>query len=189
MELIGQFGGIYLVAASAGGDLFIIDQHAAHERIMYDMISERNESLQLSQELIVPVILERTARDAAVIRSLLPLLAEEGFTVGEFGRNSFIVSAVPVVLGKAEDAVAMITEIADDLSSEELRNPVTRREQVTRIIACRGAIKAGTVCTGDQCRRLLQQLARTKNPHTCPHGRPTMIRFSRTELDTMFKRT
>ena len=189
MELIGQFGGIYLLAATAGGDLVIVDQHAAHERILYDMVSAKEEGPPRSQELLVPVIVERPARDAAVIRSILPVLEEEGFVIGEFGRNSFIVSAVPVVLGKAEEAVATITDIVDDLTRGDLKNPVTRREQVTRIVACRGAIKAGTVCTGEQCRRLIQQLSRTKDPFTCPHGRPTMIRFSRGELDTMFKRT
>ncbi len=189
MELVGQFGSIYLLAATSGGDLVIIDQHAAHERIMYDLICAKNASAPLSQELIVPVIIERSARDAAVIKSLLPLLEEEGFSISEFGRNSFMVSAIPVILGKIEDAVSLITDIADDLTREDLKNTVTRREQVTRIIACRGAIKAGTVCTGEQCKRLIQQLSRTKDPFTCPHGRPTLIRFSRGQLDTLFRRT
>ncbi|OPY36690.1 MAG: DNA mismatch repair protein [Methanoregula sp. PtaU1.Bin051] len=189
MDLIGQFGGIYLLTATAGGDLIIVDQHAAHERILYEQVRARDKTIPLSQELIVPVVLERSARDAAVMRSILPELRDEGFLITEFGRNSFMISAVPVILGKAEEAAATVTDIADDLTREDLKNPVTRREQITRIIACRGAIKAGTVCTGEQCRRLLQQLSRTRNPHTCPHGRPTMIRFSRAELDTLFKRT
>jgi len=188
MELIGQYGGIYLIAATTDGDLIIIDQHAAHERIMYELVRIKDENAPLSQELIVPVVLERSARDAAVIRGLLPVLSDEGFVIGEFGRNSFIVSAVPVLLGKTEGIAGMISDMVDDLTREDLKNPVTRREQVTRIIACRGAIKAGTVCTGEQCRRLLQQLARTRDPHTCPHGRPTMVRFSREQLDTMFRR-
>ncbi len=189
MELIGQFGGIYLLAATAGGDLFIIDQHAAHERILYEQVSAKTTEAPLSQELIVPVVLERSARDAATIRRFLPDLAQEGFAITEFGRNSFIVSAIPVILGKTEEAAGLLADIVDDLSHEDLKNPVTRREQITRIIACRGAIKAGTVCTGDQCRRLLQQLARARDPFTCPHGRPTIIRFSRGELDAMFRRT
>jgi DNA mismatch repair protein MutL len=189
MELIGQFGGIYLLAATPGGDLFIIDQHAAHERILYEQVAAKGEAVPLSQELIVPFTLERPARDAAVIRRFLPDLAAEGFTIAEFGRNSFIVSAVPVILGKTEEAAGLIADIVDDLARGDLKNPVTRREEITRIIACRGAIKAGTVCTGDQCRRLLQQLSRTQDPFTCPHGRPTIIRFTRGELDAMFKRT
>lgn len=189
MDLIGQFGGIYLLAATAAGDLVMIDQHAAHERILYEMVSARDGAAPpLSQELIVPVVVERSALDAAVIRGLLPSLGEEGFVIGEFGRNSFIVSAVPVILGKTDDAASLISDIVDDLTREDLKNPITRRERVTRIIACRGAIKAGTVCTGEQCRRLIQQLARTRDPHTCPHGRPTMVRFSRSQLDSLFRR-
>ena len=189
MELIGQFGGIYLLAATAGGDLYIIDQHAAHERILYEQVTGQSRGLPLTQELIVPAILERSARDAAVVRRFLPDLLREGFTITEFGRNSFMVSAIPVILGKTDEASGLLSDIVDDLAREDLRNPVTRREQITRIIACRGAIKAGTVCTGDQCRRLLQQLSRTKDPFTCPHGRPTIIRFSRGELDALFHRT
>lgn len=189
LELIGQFGGIYLLAATTAGDLFIIDQHAAHERILYEQVSAKSTIIPLSQELIVPIILERPARDAAIIRLFLPDLLREGFTITEFGRNSFMVSAIPVILGKIDEAPGLLTDIVDDLAREDLKNPVTRREQITRIIACRGAIKAGTVCTGDQCRRLLAQLSRTKDPFTCPHGRPTIVRFSRGDLDARFKRT
>jgi len=189
MELIGQFAGIYLLAATTAGDLFIIDQHAAHERILYEQVSVKGTAIPLSQELIVPIILERPARDAAAIRGFLPDLLHEGFTIAEFGRNSFMVSAIPVMLGKIDETRQLLSDIVDDLAREDLKNPVTRREQITRIIACRGAIKAGTVCTGEQCRRLLAQLMRTKDPYTCPHGRPTIIRFGRKELDAMFKRT
>jgi len=76
-----------------------------------------------------------------------------------------------------------------DLVTGEPARTVSDREKITRIIACRGAIKAGTVCTREQCQRIVNQLRLTKSPFTCPHGRPTMIRFSRPELDTMFKRT
>ncbi len=188
MDVIGQFGGIYILATTPAGDLILIDQHAAHERIMYELVSAQADNVRRSQELLEPVILHRNARDAAVIHELLPSLAEEGFLIEGFGRNSFLVRAVPVVLGRLEQT-DLITEIMDDLMGEDLQRSVSRREQITRIIACRGAIKAGTVCTGEQCRRLLQQLKRTKNPFSCPHGRPTMIRLSRDHLDAMFSRT
>jgi DNA mismatch repair protein MutL len=188
MDVIGQFGGIYILAATPAGDLILIDQHAAHERVMYELVSAQAEHVRRSQELLEPVILHRNARDAAVLRELLPSLGEEGFFIEEFGRDSFLVRAVPVVLGRLEQT-DLINEIMDDLTHEDLQRTVSRREQITRIIACRGAIKAGTVCTGEQCRRLLQQLQRTKNPFSCPHGRPTMVRFSREHLDAMFSRT
>jgi DNA mismatch repair protein MutL len=84
--------------------------------------------------------------------------------------------------------MSLIDEMVNDLVSEEPSGAVNNRERITRIIACRGAIKAGTVCTMEQCQRLVQQLRYAKNPFTCPHGRPTIVRFTRSDLDGMFKR-
>jgi DNA mismatch repair protein MutL len=83
----------------------------------------------------------------------------------------------------------MIDDMVGDLVNDEAVRTVNNREKIARIIACRGAIKAGTVCSREQCQRLIEQIRYVKNPFTCPHGRPTMIRFSRRDLDTMFKRT
>jgi len=140
-----------------------------------------------SQELISPVVLHRTPKEAAILKDLLPLLAREGFILEEFGGDAFLVRAVPVVLGRLEETT-IIDEIISDLVSEEAAQTVSNRERITRIVACRGAVKAGTVCTREQCQRIVDQLRRMKNPFTCPHGRPTMIRFSKKELDAMFKR-
>ena len=188
MEVIGQVGGIYILATTDSGELVLIDQHAVHERILYEQVIARTEGDHRSQELIVPVILHRTLQETAILRELLPALAQEGFVLEEFGRDTFLVRAIPVVLGKLED-LTIIDEMVSDLVSEEPVRSVNTRERITRIIACRGAIKAGTVCTREQCQRLIHQIRYAKNPYTCPHGRPTMLRFSRTELDTMFKRT
>jgi DNA mismatch repair protein MutL len=188
MEVIGQVGGIYILASTDSGDLILVDQHAVHERIMYELVSRKSGTAEQSQELIAPVILHRSSRDAAIIRELLPVLEEEGFVIEDFGKNSFLVRAVPVVLGKLEQA-DLVDEILDDLTREEPERSVTNRERLARIIACRSAIKAGTVCTPEQSRRLLQQLRKVRNPFSCPHGRPTMVRFSREQMDGMFRRT
>jgi DNA mismatch repair protein MutL len=188
LQVIGQFGGIYILATTDTGELVVIDQHAAHERILYEMVSTHGTEDQLLQELIVPVVLHRTPRESAVIRELLPALSREGFIIEEFGRDSFVVRAIPVFLGKPED-LNLIDEIISDLASPESGQRVDNRERITRIIACRGAIKAGTVCSQEQCQRVADQLRLAKNPFTCPHGRPTLIRFSKEDLDGMFKRT
>jgi DNA mismatch repair protein MutL len=187
IEVIGEFGGIYILARTTGDELLLIDQHAAHERILYELVTGQAQETRPSQELISPVVLHRTPKEAAVLRDLLPALALEGFILEEFGGNAFLVRAVPVVLGRIEETT-VIDEIISDLVSEDAAQAVSNRERITRIVTCRGAVKAGTVCTREQCQRIVDQLRRMKNPFTCPHGRPTMIRFSRKELDAMFKR-
>jgi DNA mismatch repair protein MutL len=187
IEVIGEFGGIYILARTEQDELLLIDQHAAHERILYEQVSGYAKMIRPSQELISPVILHRTPKEAAVLRDLLPALAEEGFILEGFGGDSFIARAVPVVLGRLEETT-IIDEIISDLVSEDASQNVSNRERITRIVACRGAVKAGTICTREQCQRIVDQLRMMQNPFTCPHGRPTMIRFSRKELDAMFHR-
>ena len=187
IEVIGEFSGIYILARTKDDELLLIDQHAAHERILYEQVTGQALEARPSQELISPVVLHRTPGEAAILKDLLPALALEGFILEGFGGDAFLVRAVPVVLGRIEETT-IIDEIISDLVSEDAAQAVTNRERITRIVACRGAIKAGTVCTREQCQRIVDQLRRMKNPFTCPHGRPTMIRFTRKELDTMFKR-
>jgi DNA mismatch repair protein MutL len=91
-------------------------------------------------------------------------------------------------MGKPEDTT-LLDEIISDLTNPDSARSVDNRERIARVIACRGAIKAGTVCTAEQCQRILNQLRLTRNPYTCPHGRPTIIRFTRPDLDAMFHRT
>jgi DNA mismatch repair protein MutL len=187
IDVIGEFGGIYILARTRTDELLIIDQHAAHERILYEQVSSQERAARPSQELLSPVVLHRTPRDAALLRDLLPALAGEGFILEDFGGDSFLVRALPVVLGRLE-GTSTIDEIASDLVSTDSSLAVSSRERITRIVACRGAIKAGTVLSKEQCQRIVDQLRRTKNPFTCPHGRPTIIRYTRTELDSMFRR-
>ncbi len=188
LRAIGEFGGMYILATTESGELLIIDQHAAHERILYELAGRQDETEKRVQELIAPVILHRTPRESAILSELLPVLAEEGFHIEEFGRDTFLVRAIPVVLGKLEDT-SLLEDLISDVTSADRGQRVDTRERITRIIACRGAIKAGTVCTQEQCQRVADQLRLTKNPFTCPHGRPTMIRYSKAELDSMFKRS
>jgi DNA mismatch repair protein MutL len=188
IDVIGEFGGIYILARTRDDELLIIDQHAAHERILYEQVRGQAKENRPSQELISPAILHRTPKEAAILRELMHELAEEGFILEGFGGDSFLVRAVPVVLGRME-GTSIIDEIISDLVSEEASQTVSNRERITRIVACRGAVKAGTICTREQCQRIVDQLRRANNPFTCPHGRPTIIRFSRKELDLLFRRT
>jgi DNA mismatch repair protein MutL len=187
LDVIGQVGGIYILAAAPDGELIIIDQHAAHERIFYEQVN-RSMAARHAQELLVPAIIHRSPKDASILRELIPVLAQEGVVIEDFGSGSFLVRAVPAVMGKIEGP-EQIDDLVSDLLNSEPTRPVSDRERITRIISCRSAIKAGTVCTLEQCQRIVDQLRTTRSPFTCPHGRPTMVRFSRAKLDEMFKRT
>lgn len=188
LEVLGQIAGTYILARTPGDDLILIDQHAAHERVLYDQVTEKRDARQVSQELLVPVLLRESPREAALLRGILHPLAERGFLVEEFGRDSFLVRAIPSVLGRLEDASA-IQDLLGDVFSGEVDAPEETGERISRSIACKGAIKAGTACTSDQCKRLVAQLRLARSPYTCPHGRPTMVSFSRSALDALFKRT
>ncbi len=187
MEPIGQVAATYIVAEGADGTLYLVDQHAAHERILYDQVVEQRDAKAGSQELIMPVVLSLRPKESAALRDAMPLLAGEGFVVEEFGRDTFAVRAVPAALGAVEDP-GTVRETIADLLADASRTVPDRREAVICIVACRGAVKGGTLLTHDQQKRLLAQLARTKTPWTCPHGRPTVVAFDKRKLDGIFRR-
>ncbi|MDD1669400.1 MAG: DNA mismatch repair endonuclease MutL [Methanomicrobiales archaeon] len=187
LEVVGQIGGTYILARTRGDDLILIDQHAAHERVLYDQVTEKRDALRVSQELLVPVIIRESPREAAFLKGITGLLAERGFLVEEFGKDSYLVRGIPSVLGRLDDA-SSIQDLLGDIFSGEVDAPEDMGERISRSIACKGAIKAGTICTPEQCQRLIAQLRLTRSPYTCPHGRPTMVSFSKTALDALFKR-
>ncbi|MBP2132877.1 DNA mismatch repair protein MutL [Methanomicrobium sp. W14] len=191
MEVIGQYDASYIIANmrnSKGDELVVVDQHAAHERILYDQVIKIRDSGNKSQELLVPVIMTFKEKEAETLSSNLSLLAEEGFVIEEFGKNTFAVRTVPMVLGK-RIGTEILKDIISDLLDENLKSLDSKKEKITSTIACRAAIKAGSVLTKEQMNRLLNQLSKTELPYTCPHGRPTMLVFTRTRLDSLFMRS
>ncbi len=185
---LGQYNGAYILAQGPTGDLLLVDQHAAHERVLYEQVSALRDLGQEAQELLVPTVLTLSPAESGTLREYLPLLMEKGFSVEEFGKDTYAVRMVPVILGKPGDG-EMIRDIIGDLISTPRKQGADSGEQLARTIACHGAVKAGTMLTSDQCQRLLDQLSRTHEPWTCPHGRPVMISFTRGRLDVLFKRT
>lgn len=188
VTVLGQVDATYIVGSTGGRTLVLIDQHAAHERILYEQVQAKQAGGQKTQELIVPVLITFSPTEVELAREALPVLAEEGFVVEEFGPSTFAVSAIPVVLGKLEEP-EVVRDLVSALVREGPSDPVGRREAITRRVACRGAIKGGDPLTHEQMQRLVEQLAHTKNPYTCPHGRPTVILFSPDEMAAMFRRT
>jgi DNA mismatch repair protein MutL len=186
VKILGQVDSLYVIAETSDG-LVIIDQHAAHERVLFEQVRKSKRSD--SQELIVPINLELEPREKALMKESIPYLEEFGFRISGFGPDTFAVTAVPNVLGKLEDPGLVHDIIADILSEGRIKDETGIFERITKSIACRGAIKAGANCSSDQMESLIKQLFKTENPYTCPHGRPTMISFNRQELDKLFKRS
>jgi DNA mismatch repair protein MutL len=185
VKVLGQVDSIYIIAETRDG-LMIIDQHAAHERVLFEKVRESKRSD--SQELLIPVNLELDSKEMTLMKESIPYIEEFGFRISEFGPDTFAVTSVPDVLGRLEDPVLIHDIITDILSEGKIKDETGIFERVTRSIACRGAIKAGAEFSGEQMENLIKQLFMTENPYTCPHGRPTMVSFSRDELDKLFKR-
>ena len=191
MEVVGQYDDAYIIARMKnqdGDELVIVDQHAAHERILYDKVSKIRNSKKNSQELLVPSVITLKPREAEVLMANRAFLEEEGFVIEEFGKDTFAVRSVPLVLGK-RIGTEILSDILTDLMDDSRKTIEEKKDKITSTIACRAAIKAGAVLTREQMERLLNQLARTDLPYTCPHGRPTMILFSRSKLDSLFLRS
>ena len=185
IRILGQVDDLYIVAQTAAG-LVIIDQHAAHERILYEQVKETER--QASQELISPVTITLGKKEMLMLDECIPYLEDAGFKVSEFGPDTYAVTAVPVILGRFEDSDVVYDIISDIVAGGRVREESAMFDRVSKSIACRGAIKAGASCTTGQMEGLVRQLYMTKNPYTCPHGRPTMVSFGKKELDRMFKR-
>ena len=194
LQPIGQVALCYIVAQS-DSDLYLIDQHAAHERILFDKLSSYAGQIP-AQQLLIHRILNFDSRESEVIEKYLELFAELGFAMELAGRNEFRLTEIPADATDT-DAEEMVREIISSLpedstfADEERRADISRniRQKVLSITACRAAIKAGQKLNEKQMQIILDDLSKTPNPYTCPHGRPTIIKFSADDLAKMFKRT
>jgi DNA mismatch repair protein MutL len=187
LRVIGQIGAAYIVAEGPDG-LYLIDQHAAHERILYEAFSLQHAASQIvSQQLLEPAVVAVSPASADLLLAQMPVLNHLGFSVEAFGGNQFLVRALPTVLGNIDPnkAVRVLVE-----NFEEDETPL-QAEVEARLIArvCkRAAVRAGQTLTGLEMNALVQQLERCQSPRTCPHGRPTMIYLSVEALEKQFGR-
>ncbi len=186
INVYGQYAELYILC-ELDGQLILLDQHAAHERIMYEQLLKQQD--RGWQELITPVTLDLSQKDKAIIEEFIPQLEKLGFSVSEFGARSYVVTTVPSIFGKLENTDVIYDIISDLFSVGKLKGDTEIYENLCSSMACRASIKAGNVCSLQQMEELVHQLVKCRNPYTCPHGRPTMLTFSREELAKMFKRT
>jgi DNA mismatch repair protein MutL len=185
LRVVGQVMNVYIVGEGPDG-LYLIDQHAAHERIRYDTVLKQREQRKPEiQGLLEPVTLEVTPRQDAVLAASLGELAGFGFTIEAFGDRTYLARAVPAMVA-GDDWAKILRELLDALANETRSN---REEKIAASIACHGAIKRGQSLSETEMKALVRQLEQTANPHSCPHGRPTVIRLSAAQLEREFGRT
>jgi len=185
LRVIGQVSKMYILAEK-GEDLVLIDQHAAHERILYEQVLRIKKSRV--QELITPMTIDLTPKEKVLMEEYIPYLEEYGFGISEFGDNTYVVTFVPEVFGRLEDPELIHDVVSDLLASGKVKKETGISEKVCMTLACRAAIKGGAACSPRQMEELIEQLKKAENPYSCPHGRPTVITFTKSELDRMFAR-
>ena len=186
MVPVGQVALCFIIAQD-GDTLYIVDQHAAHERILYDRFSALAEDMP-SQQLLVHLLLDFSARESELLEAQQEVLSRLGFELAKCGENQFRLCSLPadIPVGEAETTLRKIlgwlTEMHDPTAAEI-------RHACLAMTACKAAIKRGDELNLRQMQLLLEELSRTVRPYTCPHGRPTILRFTGAELAKMFKRT
>jgi DNA mismatch repair protein MutL len=185
LRVLGQLANTYIIAEGPDG-LYLIDQHAAHERILYDRIlAQWSQKAVEIQGLLQPVTIEFSPREEEILKASEQLLAQFGFTIEPFGNRSYLIRTVPALMAKA-NTIEIITALLDSLATKD--NPAPWEERIVQSLACHGAIRAGQQLSNQEIRELIKQLEHTKQPRACPHGRPTMIHLSSHQLEKEFGR-
>ncbi|MGP1907586.1 DNA mismatch repair endonuclease MutL [Metabacillus sp. JX24] len=184
---IGQMHGTYILAQNENG-LYIIDQHAAQERINYEYYKEKvGQVASEVQELLVPITLHYSADEAVILTEKMPELAQVGIFLEPFGGNSFIVRSHPQWFPKGEEG-SIIEEMIQEVLDHRQADVKKIREEAAIMMSCKAAIKANHHLRQDEIFALLETLRKTADPFTCPHGRPIIIHHSIYEMEKMFKR-
>jgi DNA mismatch repair protein MutL len=184
---IGQMHGTYILAQNDKG-LYIIDQHAAQERIKYEYFREKVGQVESElQDMLVPLTFEYSADECIRINEYLSELEKVGVFLEPFGHNSFIVRSHPQWLPQGEEKET-IEEMIEQLLSMKRVDIKKLREEAAILMSCKGSIKANRHLRNDEIQSLLDELRRSSDPFTCPHGRPIIVHYSTYEMEKMFKR-
>jgi DNA mismatch repair protein MutL len=187
LEYLGQVAGTYLVF-SAPDRIILLDQHAAHERVLFEKIKKKREGRHVGQRLLIPEVLSLSPKDIAFLEESLPILQEAGIEAELFGGGSIVIRSVPVMCSHI-DTRTMIMDMLESLSdSDRLLGLEDRQDKIFRHLACAAAVKANQPMTAQEVAALCQALDETPCAATCPHGRPVYITLDIGELEKRFKR-
>ncbi len=188
LRVVGQIRQTYIVAEGRSG-MYLIDQHAAHECVVFDQIRRRMQGgRRPSQPLLAPLTAELSAAQAVTMDSYADLLADYGFVLDHFGDNAWLVRALPAELAARAnpDPAVALSDLLDAVAVEQV--VMEREDALAATVACHGSVRAGMTLAPEEMDALLRQLETTENPHNCPHGRPTVIHFSEYQLEREFGR-
>jgi len=186
-RVIGQYRLSYILLDTPGG-LRLVDQHVAHERVLYDRYWARlAESAPATQQLLAPMLFECGAAECAVLESHVPELRAVGFDVERFSGNSFAISAVPPELVRA-DVDKFLRKLIDASLDERGSHVTAVREKVCASLACQAAIKVHRPLSGEEMARLVAELLESSNPYACPHGRPIIVDIKHLDIERHFHR-
>ena len=187
LRLVGQVASTYLIAEGPDG-LYLIDQHAAHERVLFDqLMAQFNANNIPSQALLDPVVIELTPENAGILEQQLEALHRLGFEIESFGPNTFVIRSVPIIVEKS-DPRAAIESVVNAFEEDETPLMAEVEARVAARVCKRMAVKAGQILSEAEQRSLLLNLESSQSPRTCPHGRPTMIHLSVNLLERQFGR-
>ncbi|HWP48927.1 MAG TPA: DNA mismatch repair endonuclease MutL [Candidatus Limnocylindrales bacterium] len=186
---IGQFHETYILAQTSD-ELILIDQHAAHERVLYEEFKKKLKTSKIDiQPLLFPVTLEFSYRESHLLLEHLGFLSKYGLELEPFGGSTYILKAVPALLMKA-NYPKLLADVVDQLADpERAPDPEKKMDQILTVMACHAAVRANDPLNLDQITALLRQMDQVELPYTCPHGRPTTFKISVYELEKKFRRT
>ncbi|MBI1877112.1 MAG: DNA mismatch repair endonuclease MutL [Chloroflexi bacterium] len=187
MRVVGQIQQMYIVTEGPDG-LYLIDQHAAHERILYEKLAaQKAQAAVARQQLLEPVVVELSPGHAALLEAELAALTEVGFELEPFGGATYRIRAIPEMLSKADPARALV-DILAEMADGAIPLARETHEKIAITVCKRASIKGGQILSPEEMRELVRQLEATSAPRTCPHGRPTMIHLSTAQLAREFGR-
>jgi DNA mismatch repair protein MutL len=182
---LGQAGTTYIIAEGPAG-LYLIDQHAAHERILFErFLASETQPDKPAQPLLSPALLELTPAQQSLVVAFAPPLREHGFELEPFGPGGYLLRTAPADL-RGDDPARAFVDLLELLTRED--SPADPRRRVAASLACHAAVRAGQTLAFEEMRDLIRQLEGCDLPQTCPHGRPTMLHLSADELAKRFSR-
>ena len=187
LRLIGQFNKTYIIG-EAYNELYLIDQHAAHEKILFEKYkNEIANSEVVSQILLTPTVIELSQDDYSNYIENEIIFKSSGFDIIEFGENTISIREVPILLGKP-DVKNLFNEILDNLKNMGTGKTIEIKYNRIATLACKAAVKANNQLSELEMKNLINDLRYIDEPFTCPHGRPTIIKITLNELEKKFKR-